>query len=104
VFAREGDHPLVNGTHDRRAQDDADLAHRLGIRHLGGANMDELTVDQIGADLALEGRVAPVAHVLEHQQPQHDVGRCALAPERAAMPPATCQRLVDQLQQLRVVQ
>ena len=69
-------------------QREAELAQRLGIGHLGRADARELPVHQVGPDFALERRIAPVAHVLEHQQPNHDIDRCALAPARAAVLPA----------------
>ena len=56
------------------------------------------------SDLALEHRVAPVAHVLEHQHPNHDIRRGALAPAGQTVRPARCQRVVDHLQQRRILQ
>ena len=88
---------LMQPLDDRGAQREADPAQRLGVGHLAGAHVRELPVDQVGPHLALEHAVAPVAHVLEHQQPQHHVGRRAAAPAGAAVRPAPRQRFVDQL-------
>ena len=59
--------------------------------------MRELPIDQVGTHLALERAVTPVAHMLEHQQPQHHIGRRAAAPAGAAVRPAPRQRIEDQL-------
>src|SRR5580700_6780218 len=44
---------------------------RLGVGRLRAAHAGEVAVHQIGAYLALEHAIAPVADVLEDQQPQH---------------------------------
>lgn len=83
--AGDGHHSPMQPLHDCRAQRKPDPAERLRIGHLAGAYGRELPVDQVGAHLALERAVAPVAHVLEHEKPQHPVGRRAAAPARAAV-------------------
>jgi len=85
ALAGDGHQSPMQPLHHRRAQREADPAQRLRIGHLAGAHVRELTVDQVGPHLALEHAVAPVAHVLEHEKPQHHVGRRAAAPARAAV-------------------
>src|SRR5207244_4722326 len=46
--------------------------------------------------------VASVGHVLEQQQPQDYLGRCPWPPARAALGPAPCECLVDNLHQLGI--
>jgi hypothetical protein len=48
--------------------------HGLGIRHLPGAHLGEVAVNQIGADFALEDLVAPVSHMLENEQAEDHFG------------------------------
>src|SRR5262249_39565386 len=52
--------------------------------HLGKADTGELAVDEIGAHLPLEDGVAPVARVLENQQPHNHFRRKAAPPAGAA--------------------
>jgi hypothetical protein len=102
LFLRDGHHALMNLLDDLRAQDDPQLAQRLGVGNLLRAHARELAIYQVRTHFALEHRIAPVAHVLEHQQSQHDLRRGSLAPARAAVRPAAGQRRVHQIDQLRV--
>ena len=72
----------------------APTAHGLCIGRLAGADPGEVAVHQIGAHLALEHLVAPVADVLEDQQPQHHLGRCASPAAAAALGMPSRQSLV----------
>ncbi len=58
---------------------------RLGVRHLVQADAREVTIGKVGAHLALQGVVAPVAHMLQQPQPQHDLSRCLRATSRTAL-------------------
>ena len=81
--------PLVNLLDHLRAHGKTPTAHGLCIRRFAGADAGEVAVDQIGAHLALEHLVAPIARVLEDQKPQHHLGWCtspAAAPA-LGMPP-----------------
>jgi hypothetical protein len=100
----DGHHPLMDLLDNLGPQRNAELAQRLRVGHLGRADPRELSIHQVGSDLAFEHRVAPVAHVLEHQQPNHDIHRCALAPACETVRPARCQRVVDQLQQQLILE
>jgi len=55
---------------------------------------DQVAVHQIGAHLALQHAIAPVADVLEDQQAQHNLGRCAQPTATAALGMPPRQRLV----------
>src|SRR6478735_3884216 len=96
--------PLMDLLDDRGSQRQAELAQRLGVGHLGRTDARELAVHQVRSHFALEHGVAPVAHVLEHQEANHDIDRCALATPRAAVRPTARQGLVGQLQQHRILQ
>ncbi len=103
-FLSDRHDPAVDLLDDLRAQCNAKLAQRLGVRDFGGADPRELAIHKVGADLPLERRVAPVANVLEYQETDDDVDRCALASAGAAVRPSRCQGLVGHVQQQRVVQ
>src|SRR6202040_859277 len=66
-------------------QGQAPAPHGLGIGRLRTAHTGELAVHQIGAHLALQYRVTPVADVLEDQQAQDYFGRSS-QPAAAAAP------------------
>ncbi len=99
-----GHDPLVDLLDDLWAQSDAQLAQRLGIGYLRGPDPGELAIHEVGADFALEHGIAPVAHVLEDQQPDHDVHRGALAATSAAVGPPRCQSCVGHVQQQRILE
>jgi hypothetical protein len=63
----------------------APSADGLGVGHLGPTDPGEIAVHQIGARLPFQHAVAPVAHVLEHQQTQHHLGRGARPAAGAAL-------------------
>ena len=73
----------------RRPHSHSPSAHGLGVGHLGTAHPGEIAVYQIGAHFALQHAIAPVAHVLQHQQTQHHLGWRAppTAAAAAGMPP-----------------
>ena len=68
----------------RGPQGQAPAPHGLGIGRLRTANTGELAVHQIGAHLALQYRVTPVADVFEDQQAQE--GRNAVLTMRQINP------------------
>ena len=76
------------------SQRHAPAPHGLGVRGLAGAHPCEVAVHQIGADLALEHAIAPVADVLEDQQAQHHLGRNAQPTAAAALGMALAQGVV----------
>ena len=84
--------PLVNLLDHLRPERDTPAPHRLGIGRLAGADPGEVAIHQIGAHLALQHAIAPVADVLEDQQAQHHLGRCAQPTATAAlgMPSRQC--------------
>ncbi len=94
LFLGDRHDPLMDLLDDRRAQRDPQLAQGLRIGHLGRADPRELAVHQVRAHLALERRVAPVSHVLQDEQANHDIDRRAAPSARAAMRPSARQRLV----------
>ena len=102
--ARDLHHPLVDLFDHRRPQRHTPASHGLGIRHLGAADPGEITVNQVGPHLAFEHGVAPVADVLEHQQPQHDIGRGSKAAAAAALRVSPGEGLVHRRNDLRVFQ
>src|ERR1700733_8311832 len=53
----------------------APAAHGFRVGHLGSTDTGEFAIHQIGADLALQYRIAPVADVLQNQQSQHHLRR-----------------------------
>src|SRR5271154_6291487 len=53
----------------------APAAHGLRVGHLGSTDTGEFAIHQIGADLALQYRIAPVADVLQDQQSKHHLSR-----------------------------
>ena len=89
VVLRDLHHPFVDLFDHLRPQSHAPATHGLGIGRLGAAHAGEVAVHQIGAHFALEHDIAPVADVLEDQQPQHHFSRSALSAATAAlgMPP-----------------
>jgi hypothetical protein len=81
--------PLVNLLDHLGPHRHAPTSHRLRIGRLAGADAGEVAVHQIGAHLALQHAIAPVADVLEDQQAQHHLGRRAqpTATATLGMPP-----------------
>ena len=73
----------------------APAAHGLRVRHLGGTDPGEIAIHQIGADLALQYRIAPVADVLQDQQSKHHLSRETRSAASAALGMALHQCLVD---------
>ena len=69
-------------------------AHGLGVGHLRPADPGEVAVHQIGAYLALEHAIAPVADVLEDQQAQHHLRRRTQSAAAAALGMALAEGLV----------
>lgn len=70
-------------------------AHRLGIRHLAGADPSEVTVDQVGAHFALQHRVAPIADMLEDEKTQDHLGRVTTPTSAQASRVASAERFVN---------
>src|SRR5215467_377381 len=56
----------------------APSSHGLGVGHLGHSDAGELAVDEIGPHLPLEYGIAPIASVLENQEPHDDFGGIAV--------------------------
>ena len=104
VVARDLHDPLVDLRDHLWPQRHPPFAHGLGVGHLGGADAGEIAVHQIGAHLPFEHSVTPVAHVLEHQQPQHHLGRIARPAPFAALRMPLGQGLVDHRHDFRVAE
>jgi hypothetical protein len=85
VFLGDLHHPLVNLADDLGPQGYAPAAHGLGVGRLRPADPGEVAVHQIGAHLALQHAIAPVADMLQDQQSQHHFGRSAQATAAAAL-------------------
>jgi len=92
---RDLHHAVVYLFHYGRPEPDSPAAHGFGISHLAGADTGEVAVHQIGPDLTLQNRVAPIADVLQDQQAQHDFGGVAGSAMAAAVGTTVRQRLVD---------
>jgi hypothetical protein len=64
------DHALMNLLEHLRPERHTPPAHGLGIRRLATAHTGEVPVHKIGPHLAFQRLIAPVANVLEDQQPE----------------------------------
>jgi hypothetical protein len=62
---------------------------RLRVGYFAELDTAEVPIDEIAGHFPLELLVAPVAQVLEHEQPQHDLGRRAASTATRALRPAT---------------
>ena len=87
-------HPGVNLFDHVSPQRHAPAPHRLGVGRLRAAHAGEVAVHQIGAHLALEHAIAPVADVLEDQQAQHHLRRRTQSAAAAALGMALAEGLV----------
>ena len=87
-----------------RPQLTCQVSHRPVIRNLFAADPRELAIDQIGAHLPRERFVTPVAHVLQPQHSEHNLGRRRLAATRLALLTAFGQLLLNQEQQGVILQ
>jgi len=97
-------HPVLNLRNDLRPQCQAPAAHSLGVGRLAGADAGERPVHEIGAHLALQHLIAPVANVLQNQQPQHHLGRRADPTTTAALGTPLGQRFVHRYGDVLVLQ
>jgi len=102
VVARDLHDPLVDLLDHFGPQRQPPSAHGFGVGHLGGADAGEIAVHQIGAHLSFQHPVTPVAHVLEHQQTQHHLGRGARPAACAAPRMPLGQGFVNRRHDLRV--
>ena len=104
LLAGQLDQALVQRGDDFRSQCLSLPHHCFGIRHFRQAQAAEAAVDQVGAHLALQRFVAPVADVFEQQHAQHDFGR-GLGPTAAtALGAALSLCFVNAVQQLVIVE
>jgi hypothetical protein len=87
--------PVVQLLDHDWSEGDPPAAHRLGIRHLVGADASEVAVHQIGADFSLQHGVTPITQVFEDQQAHHHLGRKAWPAVSAAVGMTAHQGLVD---------
>jgi hypothetical protein len=95
VVARDLHHPVVDLLDHRRSHRYSPAPHGLGVGHLGATHAGEVAVHQIGPHFAFQHPIAPIAHVLEHQQTQHHLGRSAASAAGAALGMPLGQGLVD---------
>src|SRR3954471_20076577 len=85
LFVRDFHHSFVNLLDHLRPERNAPASHSFGIRHLPCAHTGKVAIHKIGTHFALQYRVAPVADVLENQQPHNHVGGEALTATAAAL-------------------
>ena len=102
LLARNTHHAAVELLDDLGAKRQGESAEGLGIGNLLRSYARKLPIHQVRAHLAFEHAVAPVAHVLEQEQPQHDLRRRGRPPAGAAMRIASGECLVDDLHELSV--
>jgi hypothetical protein len=102
LLAGNGHHPLMQLLDNLGAKRDGEPAERLRIGDLAASHPRELPIHQVRAHLALEHGVAPVAHVLEQEQPQDDLGGRSQPSARAAVRCAPREGFVDDLHQLPI--
>ena len=89
---------------NRRPHDGAPFPHRFRIRDLVAPDPRERAIHQIRADLPLHHGKAPVAHVFQDEQPQHDLGWRAGPPAPGTLRPPLAQRPVHRCHQRLIVQ
>ena len=77
---------------DLRAHGEAPAAHRLGVGDFAAADAREVAIHQVRPDFAFQGRIAPIAQVLQHEQPQHHLGRAPPAARACGSSDAACPR------------
>src|SRR5260370_33266076 len=82
-----------------RSQLTRQVSHGLIIRTLFTADSGELAIDQIRAYFSRQYFVTPVAHMLQQQHSEHDLGRRGLAATSLALLAAFGQLLLDDEQQ-----
>ena len=92
VGPRDLHDPIVDLMDRGRPHRHAPATHGLCVGHLGCTDTGEIAIHQIGADLALQYRIAPVADVLQNQQSQHHLRRetQSAAPAALGMAPHQC--------------
>ena len=101
---REGHDASVELLDDLGAEGQGELTECLGVGNFRGPHPGELPIDEVRTYLALEHGVAPVAQVLEQQQPQDHLGRGGRAPPGATVRPTPREGLVDDLHELPVAE
>src|ERR1700730_17333599 len=104
MVARDLHDPFMDLFDHLRSHRHAPTAHGLGVGHLGGAHPGEVAIHQIGPHLPFQHAASPVAHVLEHQQTQHHLGRGARPAAAAALRMPLGESLVDRRHDLLVGQ
>src|ERR1051326_1925271 len=102
TLARPLNQPLMQLPDGFAAHRLRDARQRLRVRYFVQPNARELAIGQVQAHLALQRIEAPVAHVLEQQQPQHRFGRSLRTSARRTLSVALGLRLEYRLDQLLV--
>jgi hypothetical protein len=69
--------PFVDLLNHLWSQSKCPLVHDGIVWNLTATDTGERTVHQVGAYFALQHFIAPVTDVLEQEQSQNDLGRCA---------------------------
>src|SRR3954454_22073000 len=85
VLASNGYDALVQLLDHFRSQLASEAGNGLVVGNLSAADTREFTVHQIGAHLPLEFYVAPLANMLEQQQPEDNLGGSPSATARLAL-------------------
>jgi len=94
LVASDLNQSFVNLLENLRPERHTPAPHRLGVRRLAGADPAKVPINQVGAHLALQHHIAPVADMLQNQQPQHRLGGRAAPPATTALGMPVCQGLV----------
>lgn len=104
LLLRDLHDPVVDLSDCLPIHSQAPAPHRLGVRHLAAAHTGEVAIHQIGAHFTFQHVIAPVANMLEDQQPQHHLGRRAQPTTTAALGMSSRQRLVHRTDDLFIRQ
>ena len=104
LLLRDLHHSVVNPLDRVRIHSQAPAPHGLRVRRLAAAHAREVAIHQVGAHFAFQHVIAPIADVLEDQQSQHHLGRCAQPATTAALGMPSRQRLVHRSDDLFIRQ
>jgi len=104
AFLCDFHHPPMQLFDHLRPQLTRQVSHCSIIRNLFAADPGEFAIDQIGAHFPRQHFVTPVAHMLQQQHSEHNLGRRRLAPTSLALLAAFGQLLLDDEQEGVILQ